>query len=683
MNSSRPLPLVATLVSFLYLAGHTLAQTAPSVPIRPLVPGPVIGTGQPEQLSFSPDGRSLAVSTTVGFQVLDVASGRVVNSIASPALAVLTRGSGGWSRSNELCWSADGKQIARASSGIEIWDPLSKAPQLTFPPTSEDEAFSDVAWSPTGKQIAARSRRGILLLDLSSSRSVKIPERTGAGATGSRLQGFSWSPDGRQLAVVVFAEEARTEMVHVWDVSRLLLVRKIVLGASHGSHAGTDAPAGEQNFEPGASKVEWSPDGQVLAVTSYYTGLSLLDAGTGRLLRRSSPVAAFTSLKWSRDGKILYLGTRQQIRAIRRTDGALIYVLENREADDPLWWNTAASADGVLAADHGRFGDAEIDFWRAREKAPYLKIPWRGYVGRGDGVSHKVSPDGRRVAVYVDGQWEIHDAPSGSKLAAFPDRWEVSWSPDGELIVARDANGRVDLIRATDGQLASSIQTGGAFVWSPIGETVAILGLNAQLWRVANGAVGESILNAQTDPGCRYSTGSWSPDGQEILLEGVNSHCPKTVFSLDDKTLTPAPPGTGRPLWTGPGQLTWSSIPVGEHIVQSPNHQYAAEEYEGTGGRTCWRVWDVRTDHVLSEDLPGAPPSKEQGIAWSPDSKRVAYIKQYGDRTAELDVWDVAIGRIVERWNAPGSVYWRDLVWHDKLTIVDDLTGAVRLWQQP
>jgi hypothetical protein len=54
------------------------------------------------------------------------------------------------------------------------------------------------------------------------------------------------------------------------------------------------------------------------------------------------------------------------------------------------------------------------------------------------------------------------------------------------------------------------------------------------------------------------------------------------------------------------------------------------------------------------------------------------------DRPGALDVWDVVTGRLMERWSAQGSVGGQTLlVWADKLTLIEQIGGAVRVWRQP
>src|SRR5271154_5565976 len=106
---------------------------AQDVPTSALIPEKPVGAGNIRQPAYSPNGQMLAVVTTVGFQIRDAESGRVLNSVVDglpsdpPSVMYAER----WL--SELCWSPDGRRIARAASGIEIWDPLGSAPERTLP----------------------------------------------------------------------------------------------------------------------------------------------------------------------------------------------------------------------------------------------------------------------------------------------------------------------------------------------------------------------------------------------------------------------------------------------------------------------------------------------------------------------------------------------------------------------
>ena len=180
---------------FTLMLGFATSSAAQSVPSRPLIPGKPFGPGAIRQLAYSPDGRLLALLTTVGFQVRDAESAKVLNAIVglAPETPRTIYYQEPWL--SELCWSPDGKRIARANGGIEIWDPLAAAPDRTLAPDAADKAFHELAWSPSGNRIAARSDAGIVGWDLSSGQRTLIPEVAPNDGV-PQVSGYAWSPRG-------------------------------------------------------------------------------------------------------------------------------------------------------------------------------------------------------------------------------------------------------------------------------------------------------------------------------------------------------------------------------------------------------------------------------------------------------------------------------------------------------
>lgn len=105
------------------LAALEIVRGAPNdVSTRSLVPEKVIGAGDIVRLDYSPDDRFVAVLRTTGFQVQDVRTGRLLNSVSH-----LTP------RAFALSWSPDGKRLAVGGDGLEIWDPLGTVAQRSWP----------------------------------------------------------------------------------------------------------------------------------------------------------------------------------------------------------------------------------------------------------------------------------------------------------------------------------------------------------------------------------------------------------------------------------------------------------------------------------------------------------------------------------------------------------------------
>jgi WD40 repeat protein len=660
-----------------------------------MIPAVGIGSGRVQSLSFSPDSRSLAVLTNIGFKILDVPSGRVLNSVHRYSQARP------WSWQNPqiaICWSPDGKRIALASHEIEIWNPVGKTPERTLP--LNGETLSDLVWSPSGDKIAAQSDESrIMLIDTTSGRRVEVPERLKVFTT----RGPSWSPDGRFLAILVdkIDNTSESEAVHVWDVSHLVLVREIPLvGLQKLGHGQTTIGFEQSVFVRDPSLVAWAPDGKVIAVDSGETGLSLWDARTGRFLRQLSQGNRF--LSWSREGTTVYVQADHQIRSVNRRDGTAVVVTKNVVPnDEPIVLGQAVvSLDGryIAAVVDTRQPD-EVDLWQVGRQRPVFQTPWRDGLhienyaegfenGRsGSLIQRQISPDGRQLVVSGNGATEIVDSESGRRVfGPLPEGVWIAWSGSGKLIlVGHHAGvGETRLIRASDGQQLSSFKPSGFISLSPNEDLVAMAGSDGvQVIRVSDGAVVETIKDVLERPPRlpqymhRYVFASWSPNGRKILLEESRDKAidlQPAVFSLEDRTLKPAPPGTGRLLWVGPEELVRTPIPSESLIVQSPNLQLAVALPETPA---ISQVWDLRAGKII--DGPVVSRVVGRAAVWSPDSTRLAYVTLPG----EIDVWDVAAGKVKERWLAPHAEGATVLRWPERLTLVENMEGALRVWRQP
>jgi Tol biopolymer transport system component len=201
-------------------------------------------------LTWSPDGREIAVSHGSELDALDVATG-------SPR-HVHTEAAGG--RVSEPAWSPDGSRIA-FSTGKEI--------KLVRPDGTGLRSFTKVGtqntdpdWSPDSRTIAFITDRYVT--DPAQWRShaelVTLP-RSGQGAPvrvshraypqGLFLMGVAWSPDGRKIAVLQFNRNALPDAE---DTDERFKVRAYLPDGSHsysltGPIVGDDGPEG----------LDWAP----------------------------------------------------------------------------------------------------------------------------------------------------------------------------------------------------------------------------------------------------------------------------------------------------------------------------------------------------------------------------------------------------------------------------------------
>ncbi|MER5450577.1 hypothetical protein ABT052_39665 [Streptomyces sp. NPDC002766] len=188
----------------------------------------------PNKIAFSPDGKKLAVCCVPRFQLVDVASGKILHSRTSPTNSVafapdgrqlVLGGQYGMQFADaegrfrllrntyvgELAYSPDGSVLASwggvRGGGIQIWNPATEsvrsALQARGPDDPPDEVES-LAFSPDGTTIATGG--GITDNDTGSLVLWKVATgattRLGTAIAHDLVHGIAYGPDGHVLASV-------------------------------------------------------------------------------------------------------------------------------------------------------------------------------------------------------------------------------------------------------------------------------------------------------------------------------------------------------------------------------------------------------------------------------------------------------------------------------------------------
>jgi WD40 repeat protein len=497
------------------------------------------------------------------------------------------------------------------------------------------DGVAHVAWSPDGRQFAAASTDGdVVLWDAAEARELR--RFTGHAGEVDRI---AWSPDGTRLA-----SAGRDGRVRVWDVAT-------------GKAAFT-----YEGHRDRVSAVAWNADGKRIASCSTDGTVQVWDAGTGTVhhafARQTKDVS---DVAWSPDGRWLAMTSTDTEIVIRDADsGAERLTLRgHRNLVNRLAWNPS----GTRLASASNDRTARI--WNTATGAEVATLG-----GHASGVTSVAwSPNGARLATggedYLVKVWSAADGRESATLRGHTQRvTSVAWSPDGTRLASTGFDARIKLWAAATGPevlaLAGHSDPVVAIVWSPDGRRIASASLDrtARVWG-ATGVREPVTLSGHTD---QLRALAWGPDGQCIATAGLDGviriyepASGRLVRSLRVKSqsvfaLAWSPDSRLLASGSGDGVVRiWDAV-SGDVLHHLHGHQgrVLSVDWDRDGTRLASasfdrtiRVWDVSAGREML--AIAAHGLAVNGVAWSPDGKRLA--SAGSDQIAK--VWDAAGGHFL------------------------------------
>jgi RNA polymerase sigma factor (sigma-70 family) len=518
--------------------------------------------GDTRGLTFSPDGKQVAVAQGGGVAFYDAATGKEQRR-APPA--------GKW-MAWWLAYAPDGRSIALPGADetmIRLYDPAAGKEIRSF---SNGPQVLSVAFAPDGKTLAAVGKDNVARLwNIATGELVRaIPE--GLAQPGrDHLSALAFSPEGKVLAIaasdasiLLWAPAAGKALGrlhgHTWMITGMTFGRdgKVLFSWGYdGTVRRWDVAAGKEIRGPETdfdqSYLARSADGKLVATGGADGTITLWEAASGRRLRvlvghRNRVV----TLAFSPDGRRLASGgweptVRVWDVASGRLERAIICAGASRQMEA-----VAFSPDGrlLVVCDYGRNVVRLLDAATGKELRQLAQT-------RPEAAAF--TPDGKTLAIggWDDGAVVLWDVATGEKVRTIrPPRSSngplitnvVAFSPDGRLLATGHHHTPVCLWDAATGKLVRQIEDGHQVTWclgfSPDGAWLATGGLDgkANLWEVATGRRVHQLRGHEF----WVQRLAFGPDGRTLATAAYDGT--SLLWSLRPK-LEPLPPGGVGPLW--------------------------------------------------------------------------------------------------------------------------------------
>ncbi len=385
-----------------------------------------------KHVTFSPDGKLLAVGTTIGIWLYDAETFEVIRFINTDSWA------------DRLIFAPDGRQLfARVGiTAIAMW---------------EIANGKLVHWIDLGDTVKAYRIGDVPLVAISGDKPQVELRNMQNGTLVKAQSGFAdavfvaaFSPDGSLLAVGL-----RDQTIQVWDIQ---------------TDAVLSIPTGHGSL---IECLAFTPDGRFLASGAIDKTVRLWDTRTGKPVHiMEGHLATVSSLAFSPDGKTLASGA--QDRTIKLWDvetGSLIHTL----ADSISFVETLAfTPDGKVLASSGRF-DETVQLWDVGMGKPVETL-----VDYGEVWAQVISP--ANVVFATSGNeiqlWNINTGRQERTIKGHKDDiFFLALSADGKTLASCERAYRGvwvwDLVTETWTQIETGFDCWGTGL-SPDGQLVAV-----------------------------------------------------------------------------------------------------------------------------------------------------------------------------------------------------------------
>lgn len=636
-----------------------------------------LGKGHASAAIWSPDGKYIAVTGTLGVWMYDAAD------LSQPLYLIEKRNT----YISASSFSQDGSKFAFSTlDGVTIWD-MNTREDVTPEFEKEPSSGSSFAFSPDASLLAIGDYQGLitiydtvtgalkskievffqytpifgldfsrdgkrLVFSTSSSPILVIEDSTGewenwdgepvafrpSESSEAITWGGSFNPDGTQLAArvgnfVVIFDAITGEEIKKFDTTQQLEGIPSVGGGGGGTVKG------------GGGDLTFSPDGQEIITVDETVRVWDIATGTGRTLITPDETTKFTigtvnfSPDWTTLSTVGYDGIVHFIDIASSEEVAAIsdYTMSNIS-------NVAFSPDGMyLASANDSTGLHLWDIQDLDTVPSPIRIPQKGMSSYGLQRT-AFSPDGSTMATYSEtGEIQLIDTATGEEKGV--------WSPPEHNITGFGFSGFIDY--NADGTRLISTTPDAALIW---------------VWDTAKGEVIQTIPLEQKG----LSTAVFSPDGSKIAVGlgaamylGMGGEQPPEQISIaiyDVET----------------GQI--EKTLTGEHhdIVRSIKFNKTGSKLISVGNDGKVVLWDVENGQAI-RDVQATNASL--GLQFSADDSLILTI-EWADHNSGgiVNLWDTETGELVASLEHETGIQTLDMSNDGSLIVTGAIDGTIHIW---
>ena len=621
-----------------------------------------IGSGTIRAMQYSPDGNLLAVVSDIGVWMLDTQTAEPQHLLAAHTGVI-----------NSISFSADGRTLAVGTENGEaqLWDISTGEHQKTFTKWDYYPGVDNVFLMPDGRTLAVIRTSMVDLWDIATGQRKKslsaAVENETTDDTVNRIPDFymslggyknSFSADGKTVA-----SASDDDSFRFWDIATRKEIRTLKVEPSGKMRsfssdlrtlaiASFNKPIHLWDVNSGMQKkiietdkltnlfLVFSPDGHLLA--SYDDGaIRIWDVNTGKQKKKfKGHKNAVTAVAFSPDNRTLVSASFDN--TLRFWDIDTGKVKKTITGFGGYFRNVSLSADGKTLMSMG-VSNSNIHLWN-----PNTGQHEKSFIGHKDGYSNAViNRDGSKIVSYTSFEksirlWDV----STEKLRKIKKYGQgvsgMAFSSDGQTLAGWGVAGnRKNYIRYYDVDTGSTLKTlqpanqlrGNywypKYIYFDEKMLVGIRSLVRELivWNLDTGDYNITDLG-DTD----VSVARFSPDGRVLAIvfgrfgpqvKGIVLHDVETVDHI--RTLTGYTGGVFR-------------------LVFSPDGRMIA-----SGGRQkkTMRLWDIETgnsevltDSSWSESYQRYDTGVASKFAFSPDGQTLAS----GMKSGDIYLWETATG---------------------------------------